>query len=84
MHVKVYGPQTLIYTGIRLTIKNESRVKHHVFVRSLKSRMFKPALGIISIESFRQRPHDSFKRHQRHGIRRESPINQSASVDRDI
>lgn len=58
----------------RLSNKN-SHVKHLLCVRSLKSRVFEPELGITSIKSLRQRPHNSLKRHQRHRIRRESPIN---------
>lgn len=40
------------YTRIRLTVKYNSLVKHHVFVKFLKSRVlvFEPVLGITSYQ----------------------------------
>lgn len=75
--------------GVDLGDKADDQVRvtcraPHVFVELLKSRVFELVLGIMSIKSFRQRPHDSFKRHQRHCVRRESPIDQSVSDDRVI
>ena len=63
-----------------LTIMYDSLVKHHVFVKLLKSRVFRPVLGIKSIKSLRQRPHSSLKRHQRHRVGREGPVNRLVGI----